>query len=157
MRQRDGGEEGEHYARSRTYNTKRKVVVPEYRSLSYPITLSDKVVNWFVMSASYNRYYLVQLEDGSYICAFFDDYLMLSKGAELPVGRVRYSTAEERNMLSMMAEDYKVDQIYVLDMYREGKAPWLLDKPLRLIAAIAAAVQGMSIVERVKKKRKDGE
>ena len=109
------------------------------------------------MSASYNQYYLVQLEDGSYICAFFDDYLMLSKGAELPVGRVRYSTAEERNMLSMMAEDYEVDKLFVLDMYREGKAPWLLDKPMRLIAAIAVAVLGMTVAERVKKKRKDGE
>lgn len=157
MRLRDSGQAGEHYIRNHASNTKRKINTPEYRSLSYPITPLDTIVNWFVMASSYNQYYLVQLEDGSYICAYFDDYLMIPKvfqqEIELPTGYIRYSTTEEKVMLSTMAEDYEVNPVYVLDMYRDGNAPWILDKALRLIAAILVAVVCVTIASRVKKMR----
>lgn len=69
----------------------------------------------------YYSYYLVSLEDGSYVCVYFDDYLMLRSGDELPTGYIRYTTIEEKTMLHQMAEDYEVDPVYVLDMYHHGR------------------------------------
>ena len=39
-----------------------------------------------------------------------------------------------------MSEDYDVDSVYVLDMYRHGKVSWILDVLLRLAVCVAAAV-----------------
>ena len=43
-------------------------------------------------------------------------------------------------MLNQMAEDYDVNPVYVLDMYRHGKVSWMLDVLLRLAVCVAAAV-----------------
>lgn len=43
-------------------------------------------------------------------------------------------------MLNQMAEDYDVDSVYVLDMYRHGKVSWMLDVLLRLAVCVAVAV-----------------
>ena len=39
------------------------------------------------------------LEDGAYVCVYFDDYLMLRSSDELPTGYIRYTTTEEKTML----------------------------------------------------------
>ncbi len=91
----------------------------------------------------YNRYYLTELEDGSYLCVYFDDYLTLMGADEYPTGYVRYTTTEERWTLNQMAEDYDIDTVYVLDMYRHGKVSWMLDILLRLAALF---VMGMVII-----------
>lgn len=156
MRLRDTGEAGEHKSWNRISRTKRSVVVTEYRKLSYPISFVQRLIMLLVTSSSYNQYYLVQLEDGSYICAFFDDYHMLKKmmqqKLELPTGYVRYSTGQEQQMLLSMAEDYEVNPSYVLDMYRDGKGPWILDKGLRLVLALLLGWAAVTIVEQIEKK-----
>ena len=43
-------------------------------------------------------------------------------------------------MLNQMAEDYDVNPVYVLDMYRHGKVSWMLDVLLRLAVCVAVAV-----------------
>ena len=35
-------------------------------------------------------------------------------------------------MLNQMSADYDVDPVYVLDMYRYGKASWMIDLALRI-------------------------
>ena len=90
-------------------------------------------------SYDYNGYYLASLEDGSYICVYFDNYLMLRSGDELPTGYIRYTTTEEKNMLHQMAEDYEVDPVYVLDLYRHGKVNWMLDFAIRAGVGISPA------------------
>ncbi len=42
-----------------------------------------------------------------------------------------------------MVEDYDIDTVYVLDMYRHGKVSWMLDILLRLAALF---VVGMVII-----------
>lgn len=39
-----------------------------------------------------------------------------------------------------MAEDYDVDSVYVLDMYRHGKVSWMLDVLLRLAVRVVVVV-----------------
>ena len=102
-------------------------------------------------SYDYNGYYLASLEDGSYICVYFDNYLMLRSGDELPTGYIRYTTTEEKNMLHQMAEDYEVDPVYVLDLYRHGKVNWMLDFAIRAGVGILLLVVGSVIVRDVKK------
>ena len=43
-------------------------------------------------------------------------------------------------MLKQMAEDYDVDPVYILDMYRHGKVSWMLDVLVRIAVCVAAAV-----------------
>ena len=121
MRLRDSAEEGIHTGWNHISRTKRSVEIDEYYKLDYPITPFQRVITFFSAEASYNPYYLVQLEDNSYLCVFFDDYLMLQRvlggEVELPTGYVRGSTGEEYSMLYKMAEDYNVDPTLVLDMY----------------------------------------
>lgn len=54
-------------------------------------------------------------------------------------------------MLHQMAEDYEVDQAYVLDMYRRGKVSWMLDFAIRAGVGILLLVVGSVIVRGVKK------
>ena len=133
-RLRDAEQEGTHYHRS--YGTKRAVSVAEYIYTDTPWqrTLQELVGGF------YNRYYLTELEDGSWICVYFDDYLTLTGGDEYPTGYVRYTTTEERRMLNQMAEDYDVDPVYVLDMYRHGKVNWMPDVTLRLAVLLVAGI-----------------
>ena len=110
---------------------KRSVSVSEYIYADYPIPPLQRFIQGFV-GGYYNRYHLLKLEDGSWLCVYFDDYLALTGADNYPTGYVRYTTTEERRMLNQMAEDYDVDPVYVLDMYRHGKASWMLDVLLRL-------------------------
>lgn len=118
---------------------KRSVSVSEYIYADYPIPPLQRFIQGFA-GGYYNRYHLLKLEDGSWLCVYFDDYLALTGADNYPTGYVRYTTTEERRVLNQMAEDYDVDPVYVLDMYRHGKASWMLDVLLRLGVCVAAAV-----------------
>ena len=136
-RLRDTGQAGVH-----THNNsgvKRTVSVSEYIYADYPLPPLQRFVQGFV-GGYYNRYYLAELEDGSWLCVYFDDYLAWMGADNYPTGYVRYTTTEERRMLNQMAEDYDVDSVYVLDMYRHGKVSWMLDVLLRLAVCVAVAV-----------------
>lgn len=149
MRLRDPGYAGEH-----TNARKRTVVISEYRFLSNPVSVVDKLVNLFFASGKYNGYYLAPLEDDTYVCVYFDDYLLLKSGEELPAGYVRYSDTEERKMLHAMKEAYGVDPAYVLDMYRPGKVNWMMDTGLRLLAFVLLVSIYQTLSKRVRKRRK---
>ena len=115
--------------------------VSEYIAADYPLSLWDRAVQSMV-GGFYNRYYLLELDDGTCLCTYFDDYLTLM-GGEYPAGTVRHTTTEERRMLERMAEDYEVDTVYVLDMYRHGKVSWMPDLALRLAVL---AVGGFAVM-----------
>ncbi len=152
-RLRDGGQAGVH-----THNNgggKRSVFVSEYITADYPLSQGEKLLQGLA-GGFYNRYYLLELADGTHLCVYFDDYLLLTGGKGYPTGYVRYTTTEERRMLDRMAEDYEVNTVYVLDMYRHGKVNWMLDLTLRLgvlaVAAVAAAtVRGLVQKQKAKK------
>ena len=95
----------------------------------------------------YNRYYLMELEDSSYLCIYFDDYLTLTGAEEYPTGYIRYTSTEERRMLNQMSEDYDVDSVYVLDMYQHGKVNWMLDVTLRLAVLLVAGLTVLTVRE----------
>ena len=82
----------------------------------------------------------MELEDNSWLCVYFDDYLTLIGTDAYPTGYVRYTTTEERRMLNRMAEDIDVDPVYVLDMYRHGKVNWMLDLGLRFDVLVVVIV-----------------
>ncbi len=133
---------------------KRAAYISEYIFADYPLPPGQRALQGLV-GGFYNRYYLMALEDGSYLCVYFDDYLTLTGPDEYPTGYVRYATAEERQMLARMSADYDVDTAYVLDMYRHGKVSWTLDILLRLgvlflVGTAASAAWGAW------KKRKSG-
>lgn len=137
-RLRDPGQAGIHH---RNGPGRGSVYVSEYIAADYPLSLWDRAVQ-SVVGGFYNRYYLLELDDGTCLCTYFDDYLTLM-GGEYPAGTVRHTTTEERRMLERMAEDYEVDTVYVLDMYRHGKANWMLDLALRLAVL---AVGGFAVM-----------
>ena len=76
---------------------------------------------------------------------------MLRSGDELPTGYIRYTTTEEKTMLHQMAEEYEVDPVYVLDMYRHGKVSWMLDFAIRAGTGIFLLVIGSAIAKRIKR------
>ena len=147
---RDADQEGAHYHRS--YGTKRAVSVSEYIFADYPLSPWQRTLQGLV-GGFYNRYYLTELEDGSWLCVYFDDYLTLTGGGEYPTGYIRYTTTEERRVLNQMQADYDLDTVYVLDMYRHGKVSWMLDVLLRL-AVLAVAGIGAATVRNLWKRRK---
>ena len=149
-RLRDVEQAGTHDHRS--YGTKMAAYISEYMSADYPLSSCQRMFQGLV-GGFYNRYYLTELEDSSYLCVYFDDYLTLMGADEYPTGYVRYTTTEERRMLNQMSEDYGVDTVYVLDMYRHGKVSWTLDILLRLAVLF---IVGMVIitVRGVRKRRK---
>ena len=136
-RLRDVGQAGVHTHHNS--GVKRSVSVSEYIYADYPLPPFQRFVQGLV-GGYYNRYYLAELADGSWLCVYFDDYLAWTGADTYPTGYVRYTTTEERRMLNRMAEDYDVDSVYVLDMYRHGKVNWMLDLGLRLAVCIAAVV-----------------
>ena len=136
-RLRDVGQAGVHTHHNS--GVKRSVSVSEYIYADYPLPPFQRFVQGLV-GGYYNRYYLAELEDGSWLCVYFDDYLAWTGADTYPTGYVRYTTTEERRMLNRMAGDYEVDPIYVLDMYQHGKVNWMLDVLLRLAVCVAAAV-----------------
>ena len=149
-RLRDAEQEGTHYHRS--YGTKRAAYVSEYIFADYPLSPWQRTLQGLV-GGFYNRYYLTELEDGSWLCVYFDDYLTLTGGDEYPTGYIRYTTTEERRVLNQMQADYDLDTVYVLDMYRHGKVSWMLDVLLRL-AVLAVAGIGAATVRSLWKRRK---
>ena len=54
-------------------------------------------------------------------------------------------------MLRQIAEDYEVDPVYVLDMYRHGKVNQILDLLIRAGVGLLLVVVGSAIVEGIKK------
>ena len=133
-RLRDVGQEGVH-ARSR-HGVRRSVYVSEYVTADYPFPTWQRLLQGAI-GGFYNRYYLMELGDNSWLCVYFDDYLTLTGTDTYPTGYARYTTTEERRMLKQMAEDYDVDPVYVLDMYRHGKVNWMVDIGLRLAVVLA--------------------
>ena len=98
----------------------------------------------------------MELGDNSWLCVYFDDYLALTGTNPYPTGYVRYTTTEERRMLNQMAEDYDVDPVYVLDMYRHGKVNWMLDLGLRLAVVLAVYLVVATVLE-YWRRRKDAD
>lgn len=146
-RLRDATQEGEHQRSHR----KSSVYISKYIVADYPLSLWEQTYQSFLGGSTYNRYHLVELEDGSWLCIYFDDYLSLMKSDTYPIGYVRYTTTEERQMLNQMVEDYDVNPVYVLDMYQHGKVNWMLDDLLRLAVCAAAAVIVRGIEKAVSK------
>lgn len=147
LRLRDTEYAGEHT--SRRNGVRRTVTISEY----IPTTDSASVRGFlldFLASGFYNRYYLAPLEDGSYVCVYFDDYLMFHPGEELPTGYVRYATTEEKTMLRQMAEEYEVDPVFVLDMYRHGKVSWILDLAIRAGVGLLLLIVGSAIAGKIR-------
>ncbi|MCI8559160.1 MAG: hypothetical protein HFI19_15680 [Lachnospiraceae bacterium] len=136
-RLRDVGQAGIHTHHNS--GVKRSVSVSEYIYADYPLPPLQRFIQGFV-GGYYNRYYLAELEDGSWLCVYFDNYLVLTGADNYPTGYVRYTTTEERRMLKQMAKDYDVDPVYILDMYRHGKVSWMLDVLVRIAVCVAAAV-----------------
>ena len=158
LRLRDSEYAGEHTHHNS--GVKKTAIISEYIPVAYPTGPARRFLLRFLASGSYNGYYLAPLEDGSYVCVYFDDYLMLRSGDELPTGYVRYTTTEEKTMLHQMANDYEVDPVYVLDMYRHGKVNWILDFVIRAGVGIFLLVVGSGIVKGIKRalgrKKKEG-
>ena len=50
-----------------------------------------------------------------------------------------------------MTEDYDVDLVYVMDLYRHGKVSWMLDFAIRAGAGILLLVVGSVIIGGIKK------
>ena len=149
-RLRDVGQAGVHTHHNS--GVKRSVSVSEYIYADYPLPPFQRFVQGLV-GGYYNRYYLAELADGSWLCVYFDDYLAWTGADTYPTGYVRYTTTEERRMLNRMAGDYEVDPVYVLDMYQHGKVNWMLDVLLRLAVCVAAAVIVWGIKKAVSKCR----
>ena len=154
MRLRDLRQEGTHYTRG--HGIKKTVNISEYCMFSYPGNLLQTVSRLFLTSAFYNSYHLLELEDGSYICAYFDDYLLyqnlLNGEIDYPTGYIRYTTTEERRMLNQMSKDYDVNPVYVLDMYRYGKSSWMIDLSLRLVITFVVVMIFLAIEKMVKRR-----
>ena len=134
-RLRDVGQEGTHYHLNG--GAKRSVDVSEYIPADDPLPAWEYALQRVAAGGFYNRYYLMELGDNSWLCVYFDDYLALTGTDTYPIGYVRYTTTEERWMLKQMAEDYDVNPVYVLDMYRHGKVNWMVDIGLRLAVVLA--------------------
>ena len=119
--------------------------------MAYPTGPVRNFLLHTLASGYYNRYYLAPLEDGTYVCVYFDDYLMLRTGEELPTGYIRDTTTEEKTMLRQIVEDYEVDPVYVLDMYRHGKVNQILDLAIRAGVGLLLLLVGSAIVKGIKK------
>lgn len=150
-RLRDVGQEGTHYHHNG--GAKRSVYVSEYITANYPLPAWEYALQRVAAGGFYNRYYLMELGDNSWFCVYFDDYLTLTETDAYPTGYVRYTTTEERRMLNRMAEDYDVDPVYVLDMYRHGKVSWMLDAGLRLAVVLVVYVAMVAVREHCRKKK----
>lgn len=150
-RLRDISVSGTHYYRKR--GVRRKVSVSEYVAWSYPVPFWQNMCQMMI-GGHYNRYHLLQLEDGSYLCVYFDDYLALTGASRYPAGYVRAATWEEQNMLNQMAGDYDVTPYYVLDMYRYEKVNWMIDLSLRIVMLFVVTLLLLYVMDWLKKLRK---
>lgn len=125
-----------------------------YAALRYPTPLWQDTLFHFGARGQYNYYHLLELEDGSWLCVYFDDYRMLGNllggQVRLPAGRVRKAGKTEREMLGRLADHYPGRQIetgYVLDTYPYGRA-FAVDAYLRL----ALAGGGVWLIRRAERK-----
>lgn len=150
-RLRDKDQAGKHTHTS--HGARRSVYVSEYITTEYPVPGWERVVQGMIGGGFYNRYYLMELGDSSWLCVYFDDYLVLTGVDTYPTGYVRYTTTEERRMLNQMATDYDVDPVYVLDMYRHGKVNWVLDLGLRLLLVLVVVCAVMTLHDLWKKRK----
>ncbi len=146
---RDPNMAGEYRSRGRRRN------IPQYFSLAGLPAPAGALLRHFLLNGFYNTYYLLELEDGSYACVFFDDYALMAlpfqEALELPTGYVRYAGAEEKAMLHQMAGEYDVDVAYVVDMYRYDKVSWIADFALRLGVLFVVLLLGFTVEERLKR------
>ena len=55
-------------------------------------------------------------------------------------------------MLNQMSEDYDVNPVYVLDMYRYGKASWMVDLVVRLVITFVVVITFLAIEKIVKRR-----
>lgn len=152
MRLRDVEWQGEHTTRVK--RVRRTVFISEYQLLSNPDAWWRKLVRIFVTGGTYNRYFLMELPDKSYLCTYFDDYLLLRNSLRredvYPVGYMRRSTPQERQMLEGMAKKYGVGADYVLDMYRHGKMSGNTDLLLRFAVAFLGTCAICLVLDRLK-------
>ena len=79
-RLRDVGQAGVHTHHNS--GVKRSVSVSEYIYADYPLPPFQRFVQGLV-GGYYNRYYLAELEDGTWLCVYFDDYLAWTGGGHL--------------------------------------------------------------------------
>lgn len=75
------------------------------------------------MENVYNRYYLVQIPDGSYIMSYLDDsyyvkYLLTGK-VQLPLGRMEGRSRDLERYLAEEIKEYGLEEGRVLDMFAE--------------------------------------
>ncbi|SPT67583.1 Uncharacterised protein [Anaerobiospirillum thomasii] len=145
LRLRDIDEAGEHTHRTRTAG-KQTFFIDEYIHAAYPTGPVRNFLLHTIASGYYNRYYLAPLQDGSYICIYFDDYLMLLPGKALPTGYVRYATGGEKKMFRRLKDSYNIDRTYVLDMYRQGKIYMILDLAIRAGVGLLLLIVGSVIM-----------
>ncbi len=154
MRLRDVNWAGEHHTRVK--RVKRTVYVSEYLTLSNPVSWWQNILRVFATGGSYNRYFLMELADSSYVCVYFDDYIlwrnMFSEGSIFPTGYLRQSTADERSMLESMEGKYHVNASYVLDLYRHGKMSESIDLILRAVLAFIGTCAICLVWDQVKKR-----
>lgn len=113
----------------------------KYCFLRYPLPRWQTAITSVLMQGQHNYYHLLELEDGSWLCVYFDDYLMFQNlfggQVQLPAGRVRKVSASERNMLKLMTDhhpQFQIESGYILDTYRYGKVA-VFDIYLRLALA----------------------
>lgn len=154
LRLRDVNMEGEHvYRRNGAVHSQ---YIPEY---VVPAGGPLGTLARFFGGGMYNRYHLLELEDGSWLCVYFDDYLLaesfLGGQVSFPTGYVRRTTGEEQRMIRGLSTEYPADPDYILDMYRHGKMAWWLDALLRFVLVIAALVLFQAAAEQVRRARED--
>lgn len=146
---RDPSMAGEYRSRGRRRN------IPQYFSLAALPAPAGALLRHFLLNGFYNTYYLLELEDGSYACVFFDDYALMAlpfqDALELPTGYIRYASTEEKVMLHQMSKEYDVDVAYVVDMYRYDKVSWIADFALRLGVLFAVLLLALTAEERLKR------
>ncbi len=150
-RLRDVEQKGIHYQRVR--HTTRKVYISEYITTHYPPHHVENIFQKIISSGTYNRYHLIELPDGNWLCVYFDDYLALIRADNYPTGYIRYTTTTERNMLNQMAQYYTVDTVYMLDMYQYGKVNGIFDIVLRFIVLVVVIVIIVTIQDVLQKQK----
>lgn len=110
--------------------------ISEYWTMPYPSSIFQNIIAYCLAEGLYNRYYLLKLNDGTYLCVYLDNYLLLRNillGNKYQTGHIRHAQSYEQTMLKKMGDNYNVNTFYILDMYRKGKQPGYIDMILRLL------------------------
>lgn len=115
----------------------------------------------FLLDGFYTPYYLLELQDGSYVCVFPDGRILNRPPQEVElIAYVRRAgSAAEADMLARMSEEYAVNTSLIADMtiYAEHP-PWTSVLILRLVSLavflVLASILGTRIV-RLRNKRKE--